>query len=307
MTIGQEPHPLIEIDVGHKINAVTFTANGRYLVSGGREGVRVWGVQDGKQVVTMDVGEVRCLAVSKDGRWIAAGTYWGDVLVWDTKTFEQVFEHREESYAITGVDFAPECSTRLVASWWDTATMWDVATRHRVRTFDNKSLLRAARYSPQGDRIATATEISVQVWDSNDGRLLVDIQVPVTPMFNNGLLWFNSHLFVISDNKLKEIDAYTGSEVSEWLVSDTNAVSCIVMPQHGEFLAYSGSDSVLFWSTTTHVQLCLLPRYKGTRSIALSLDDRTIAFVAQERKVTVKPLSHITVSFVFRSIVAYLK
>ena len=72
--------PLFEIKGGSKIKAVTFTANGEYLVGGG-EGLGVWRMEDGKQMATMAAAGVQCLAVSKDGRWIAAGTDLGEVFV----------------------------------------------------------------------------------------------------------------------------------------------------------------------------------------------------------------------------------
>ena len=42
---------------------------------------------DGERVTTMNIQYV---AVSKDGGFIAAGSYYGGVSVWDAKTYEQV-------------------------------------------------------------------------------------------------------------------------------------------------------------------------------------------------------------------------
>ena len=113
LTVGQEASLLTEINGGNDIRAVAFAADGEYLVSGGRNDVRVWRVKDGKQMATLEAKYVWCLAVSKDGRWIAAGTWLGDVVVWDTKTYEKVFSHRDGIKDINGVDFSPD-STRLV-------------------------------------------------------------------------------------------------------------------------------------------------------------------------------------------------
>ena len=67
----------MEIKVGGRANVVTFSANGEYVLSGGKGGVRVWRVEDGEQMATMETETAFGLAVSKDGRWIAAGTAWG--------------------------------------------------------------------------------------------------------------------------------------------------------------------------------------------------------------------------------------
>ena len=112
LTVRQECSPLIEINGSSKIKAVTFTANGEYIVGGG-DGLRVWRL-DGKQMATMAARDVNCLAVAKDGRWIAAGTRFGYVFVWDAKTFERVFSHWEDLSDVTGVDFSLDSARRSI-------------------------------------------------------------------------------------------------------------------------------------------------------------------------------------------------
>ena len=263
----------------------------------------MWRVEDGKQMSTIKANIIQCLAVSKDGRWIAAGTAWGDVFVWNAETHEKVISHWEDDRSTDGVDFSPD-STRLVsASNNCTATIWDIATRERVQTLDHGDSVRAAKYSPQGDRIATATHGSVRVWDSDSDRLLVDIKVSVTPLSNTGLCWFNNHLFVVSDNKIEQIEPFTGSAVSGWPVPHSIDSSCIALPKHGQFIAYSTQRTVLFWDTATHTQLGLIQHPQDIRSIAISPDDRFLAISAEDGKITINSLSHITVSIPSRRIV----
>ena len=292
--------PRIEINVDSWIYAMTFSANGEYLLSGGG-GVRVWRVEDGTQVARMEAKDVRCLAVSKDGRWIAAGTCLGDVFVWDARTHEQVFKHWEESsYAITGVDFSPD-STRLVsASTNQTASIWDILTGKQLQTLRHSIWVRAAKYSPQGGRIATATKYCIRVWDSKDGRLLLDINVGVDPLYNTGLLWSNNHLFVISGNRIQQIDASTGSVVSEWSVPISTYYSCITLPNHGQFIAYSANRAITFWDTSSHTQLGHIQHPQDIHSTALSPDDEVIAIGGEGGKVC---LSRTIVSVLFRLIV----
>ena len=295
---GQEGSPLIEINGRNNIWAVAFAANGEHIVGGGtnRE-VGVWRVEDGKQMATMAAQDVNCLALSKDGRWIAAGTWHGDLFLWDAKTFEQlqVFSHKENYYVIHGVDFSPD-STRLVTTSYRTATIWGV--RKKVQRLDHKDWVIAAKYSPQGDRIATATHESVRIWDSGDSRLLVHIPVNVIPLRNKGLLWSNNHLFVVSDSAIKQLEASTGSTLSEWPVPNTTTSSCIALAKHGEFIAYSTYDTVTFWNTSTHTQLGLIQPPRPLESIALSPDDQLLAIGGSGGKITVKSLAPIIVSIV---------
>ena len=155
------------------------------------------------------------LAVSKDGRFIAAELF-SNVLVWDVTNYEQVFAGKIDM-AIYDIDFLPD-STRLVSAGPnDTATIWDFTMSHKVQLLSHGGKEVAAKYSPPGDRIATASCKSIRVWASDNGRLLVDIKVAVVPW--GGLLWLNNHLLVnTEDSEVKQINASIGSTVSEWPV-----------------------------------------------------------------------------------------
>ena len=96
LTVGQEASLLTEINARDDIRAVAFAADGKYLINGGWGDVRVWRVEDGKQMSTLEAEYVWCLAVSKDGRWITAGTSKGEVIVWDAKTFKNFSSHRDD-------------------------------------------------------------------------------------------------------------------------------------------------------------------------------------------------------------------
>ena len=256
-------------------------------------------MKDGKQVATMKAEDaVRCVAASRDGRWIAAGSgsfFWPNksgVIVWDATTYEQVFAYRTGSN-VTDIDFSPD-STRLVSGQDNgTAIIRDLAAHRSVRTLSHPGEhLYSARYSPQGDRIATASDESVRVWDSNDGRLLVDIKVRVAG--SRCLIWCKNNLFVLTkDSTIKEIDAATRSTVSEWSVPGAQSVA---LPPHGKFIACSAEKTITFWDTTTHSQLNLIRHTHGIDSIACSSDGRFFAIVDRTRVIVKELFSPVLVS-----------
>ena len=291
LTIGQERSARTEIDTGQFVRALTFTANGEYLVSGDEKGVGVWRVNDGKQIARMKTGDlVFSLAASKNGKWIAAGTRT-KLLVWNAESYEQVLKH-EEGNDVSGVDFSPD-STQLVAGTdKKRAIVWDFASGKQVQILLHKDYVFTAKYSPRGDRIATTTKSGhVQVWDSYDGRLLVDIDVKVIPYFNNGFVWFNDHLLVVSDKKINKFGASTGSKVSEWPVPATDRYSSIALPKHEQFIALCAKRTITLWDTSTHNQLPLTPQHPEIiRSIAFSPDDRILA-IGGGGKIILSPVS----------------
>ena len=242
---------------------------------------------DGERVVAIPAHDAFCVAASSDGRWIAAGTLSRKVFVWGATTYEQAFAGNTGS-DIYDVDFSPD-STRLVSASYNlgTAIIWDVATWRNVRTLSHRSFTYSTRYSPQGDRIATAGPDSVRIWDSNDGCLLVDIKVQVT--YTNCLFWCKNNLFVRTDDgKIWRIDAATGSTISEWPVPYA-PWPCIALLQHGKFIACSAEKAITIWDTTTQSQLSLIQLTHDVRSIACASNGELLA-IGGQGKVIVKEL-----------------
>ncbi|KAF8551251.1 hypothetical protein OG21DRAFT_1512971 [Imleria badia] len=306
LIVGQEhDDPPIEFNHGDELYAFTFSANGEHLLSGGRHGVRVWQVEDGKQVATISMQasyaeHAESLAVSQDGRWIAVGTSRGEVWMLDAKTYEKVFSYDMNSFGVgvCSVHFAPD-STRLVAttaseaSSWHGHVVWDIATGKQAPTPPtSNSFAFAVKYSPLGDRIATVSFSSVELYDSNDGRLLLDIR---SYWGSTRLLWRgNDHLLVAWQGKIQQINASTGEVSAEWPMPDGNTHSSIVTPKHGEFIAFSVKNTVMFWDTSTHTQLGCIQHPRDIHSMELSPDGRLLAIRDKDGKITIKNLTHVT-------------
>lgn len=211
-----------------------------------------------------------------------------------TQTHTQTFKHKVDDRAVTGLDFSPSNSSRLVsASGNRTASIWDIGSRKEVRTLCHDNWVYAAQYSPQGDRIATATVDSVRVYDSSDGTLLVHIAVTFTPCSDSGLLWSQNHLLVISDRTIKQFEASSGSLVSQWSVPDTDELSCIALPKHREYIIYSTNCTVSFLDTATHAQLGPIQHSGDVYSIAVS-PHSLIAIGGEEGKITAYRLSNVS-------------
>lgn len=69
---------------------------------------------------------------------------------------------RERLGASRGADFSPD-SIQLVGASGKGAVVWTIAERKRVRNLEHGSWVKAVKYSPQGERIATATFCSESV------------------------------------------------------------------------------------------------------------------------------------------------
>lgn len=98
--------PVRTIEAGHHVHAIAFTPDNRWMAVGGAESgllnmlsrqifgarigggngvtVRLWRVSDGAMVTALNpfADEVRPIAISPDGNWLAAGSESGEIALW---------------------------------------------------------------------------------------------------------------------------------------------------------------------------------------------------------------------------------
>ena len=263
--IGQKEENPIEIDGPNEIRSVAFLEDGQHVVSGGSEGrIRRWQVKDGKEVgTTMRAwSAIWSIAVSRDGKWIVSGTSSGQVTVWNAKTHELVTKFKGHDDTVCAVDVSPDATKIVTGSRDRTASVWSLSTRQRLLgPFEHHNWVSAVKFSPDGHLIATATfqRKSVRIYDSQDGRRLVDFSIEVPSFNRQSLAWVSDskQLFVLSehDGNIHCLDVSTQTTLFKWSIHSNNTPKCISMASNGTFIAASADSSVSFWDTVTHERI----------------------------------------------------
>ena len=252
------------IEIDHRADAgpVAFVANGDYIVSGDGNEIRCWRVKDGREVGhPMDAGsKVRSIAVSRDEKWIVSGGEDGHVTVWDAESHAKVVEFRGRNWGVLAVDISPDGTRFATGSLDCSVCVWLLSMGEKLLgPFRHNFWVAAVKYSPDGRHIATATweRDSVRIYDSQDGRLLVDTPIQVGSLYNQSLAWagLGKELFALSiDGNIHCIDLATGTTLSKWAIHG-NDPGCIALTNDDAFIAVSGDDSVSFWDMATHQQI----------------------------------------------------
>ena len=191
-----------------------------------------------------------------------SGTVDGHVTVWDAEGHKKAIEFRGHKGLVFAVDISPD-GTRFAAGPVDhVVRVWSLSTGEQLLgPLEHNGTVVAVKFSPDGRRIATATwkHDVVRIYDSHDGRLLVDAPIRVSSLHNQSLAWtgVGKTLLALSDNgNIHCIDVATGTTLSKWAIHSNNYYpGCIALASDGAFIAASGGGSVSFFDMATHQQL----------------------------------------------------
>jgi len=151
--------PLKELkDLSGYQGCLAFLTDGKTLVSLKSVEVKLWDLDAGIEKLTLrGLKEgINSLAVSPDGKWVAAGTYQATVKIWDLTGKEKATITGEKRRGVK-VAFSPDSKWLATAGNDGFLRQWDTETgdgKDRPE-HDYGSPLSAVAYSPDGKTLAT--------------------------------------------------------------------------------------------------------------------------------------------------------
>ena len=310
----------VEINIQHPVYAVV-AEDGKEVLSGSEDGmVRRWRVDNGMEVgepIQTEEAEIYAAALSPDRKWLVCGLRLlnapgGKTCVWDAQTHQKVLDIHDHTNTVYSVDISRD-STKFVTGAADGVTfIWSMTTGERlVGPLLQDGYVVAVRFSPNGDRIATATAEnpdakSIRIYNSHDGQPLLDIPFSVKQMSSSCLTWSGDgrQLLAVSYGEAKCFDSASGSLLSKWSIHSNGYPTSIALARNQKFVVVSAYNSLSFWDMSTHKQIGTVINHESTIwSIALSTgSDDCMVTGERNGKVVLRslrdilPVSYLTVN-----------
>lgn len=180
--LDQRTGRTITLDVGNDQPMMTFSPDGKTLVTGGYGTLaRLYRISDGAPVRDFDVGPTKgglTPVFSPDGTTLAVGNRNGETHVFDVATGRlRVVLHKASSQ---GLQFSPDGRTLAVAYVDGTLRLWDVSTGEwRLEKKTTAEELYRVEWSPDGRILASAgLKGKITLWDPTDLSILREIDGP---------------------------------------------------------------------------------------------------------------------------------
>jgi len=192
-----EDQPVLMLDSGgHQavIRSVTFTADGKYLVSAGEDKVvRVWDWQAGKtvrairgQVSLGPEGKIYCSALSPNGRWLAVAGFMApsgfvgpergwDIRLYDFATGELKALLKGHQNGVQALAFSLDSKLLISGGLEGVSLIWDLETQRPLHPplRGHTAEIYGAAFTPDGLQAVTASnDNTLRLWRTADGSLV---------------------------------------------------------------------------------------------------------------------------------------
>jgi WD40 repeat protein len=170
-----------------QIFSLAWQPDGKLIAVGGFKEVRLVDGATGRTVATLPghVQEVRSVAFSHDGKWLAAAgglpARRGEVKIWDVgqrTVIRTIQGHKDCIYAAA---FSPDGKWLATTGYEKLIKIWDTSTGEEIRTLkDHIDAVFALAFTADGKRLLSgAADRTVKVWDPATGERLYTLGEPL--------------------------------------------------------------------------------------------------------------------------------
>ncbi|KAI0342500.1 WD40 repeat-like protein [Trametopsis cervina] len=218
---------------GHsdRVRAITFSPNGRRLVSGSKDcTIKLWNTATGQPVgqpIQGHTGGVNSISCSPDGKSIVSGSDDKTVRIWDAET--QCLVHTLEGHtdAVWSVACSPDGRTVASSSKDQTIRLWDLAmsSPSAITLTGHEGRVNSVAFSPDGKTVASASaDRTIRLWDVATRTLIGELLTHQSKAVNS---------VTFSEDGTRLISSAADSSIRVWNIAERRQVGFVLTGHRG--------------------------------------------------------------------------
>ena len=270
------------------VNAVTFSPDGQYALSGGaNNAVKLWEVVTGNLVQTFEGLESQpiSVALSPDGDHLVSESSDGVVQLWNVDAGEPVRVFENSSEAVLDATFSPD-GTQVLSGSGDAGTLrlWNTTTGEVDLTFDSHpEAIFSLAFSPDGKYVLSGSGQSgtLRLWDATSGsivRTLEGTSKDATYVFSVAFSPDGRYALSGTDDMCAHLWEVETGELVRTFEGHTGLVIAVAFSPDGQYVLSGSSDmKVQLWKVDTgNLGYVFEGEDEGVNAIAFSPDGRYV-------------------------------
>ncbi|MBW4636108.1 MAG: serine/threonine protein kinase [Iphinoe sp. HA4291-MV1] len=274
------------------VYSVAISPDGKTLVSGSGETIKIWNLQTGKlkSTLTGHNDRVNSVAISPDGKTLVSGSWDKTIKIWNLQTGKLKSTLTGHTDWVFSVAISPDGKTLVSGSWDNTIKFWNLQTGELQSTLTgHNGRVNSVAISPDGKTLVSGSwDKTIKIWNLQTGELKTTL-TGHTNWVNSVAISPDSKTLVSGseDKTIKIWNLQTG-ELKSTLTGHTNSVNSVAISPDGKILVSGSWDKTIkIWNLQTlELKSTLTGHTNWVYSVAISPDGRTL--VSGSRDKTIK-------------------
>ena len=234
---------------GHtdEVNCVTFSTDGKLLVSGGDDKrVRLWDVQTGGVIRTFSSHTelVSSVSISVDCTMIASGSWDTTVQLWNIQTGE-CHSVMQKYSKVSHVSFSPIDPQHFLCAFGNQVQQWKVNGHQVGPTFDGHY----GALSPDGTKVVLHYQTTATIRNASSGEILAQFPMGYDEYMQYLCFSPDCRLILATIGGTVYIWDITSSEphLIETFVGHSGAITSLMFTSPTSFISASYDRTIKFW------------------------------------------------------------